>query len=165
MLTDKEEFELEIRSAFIGESIDFSEMKFLKNDNILLKGNEFADQFKHYYPKSIHVVDGNTLVSLYVFRLLQLRFFRENKTVKSYNYNWKTDRVVSLLRVEYNFLTLAIKSLESNFKNSIDFDLELISILKDKGFKVRNDNNFENDIALIKEKANQLFVEYNAKNF
>ena len=30
MLTDKEEFELEIRSAFIGESIDFSEMKFLK---------------------------------------------------------------------------------------------------------------------------------------
>lgn len=165
MLTDKEEFELEIRSAFIGESIDFSEMKFLKNDNILLKGEEFAQQFKHYYPKNIQVVDGNTLVSLYIFRLLHQRFFRNNKTVIPFNINWKTDRDLGLLRVEYNFLTLAIKSLESNFKNSKSFDLELISILKNKGFIVRADNNFENDIALIREKANQLFVEYNAKNF
>lgn len=83
-LTDAEVYEMELLLLEKFEEIEFKPIEYQSNENILVvKNPEFEDLLKCFYPSRYSKDEnGNIKVSFFIFRVLQSRFFRNNKSVK-----------------------------------------------------------------------------------
>jgi hypothetical protein len=88
MITDAELFELEILLIDKFDKFDFSKLKFdFESELVFINNTEngFKDLIELYFNDRIEVLNNKTVISFDIFKILQLRYFRNNRTVPTLN--------------------------------------------------------------------------------
>lgn len=156
--TDAEVYELEKLSIEKFHNLELKPIEYNSKENtVIIKNPEFESLVNFYYEGRYSKEDnGNIKMSLFIFRLLQYRFFNNNQTLSIVDS--ALDKELACLIAEEHILSMCYQSLK------FEVDDKILNILKDKDIIIRIDSNknYHNDLRKVKMKIKEIKSKINS---
>lgn len=160
-LTDQELYELEslLKNKF--QKFNFKPFEYNREQNIvIIKDQEFEQLLKLFYGNRYCKDENeNIIISNYLFRLLEERYFKTNESIIIIDLILNKEKEISYLVAEQHILSMSHDTLK------FDIDKKIIEVLNERGFKIRTDNNenYHSDLKIVAKKSFEILKEIEIK--